>query len=60
MIKKLTNYLQNVQIEMAKVSWPTRDELSESTVIVIILCLILAVYVFGIDTGLSNILKIVF
>ena len=59
MFKKLANYLKDVRTEMAKVSWPTREELKESTVIVIILSLILAVYVFTVDTGLSNILKIV-
>ena len=59
MFKKLATYLQDVKTEMAKVSWPTKDELMESTVIVIILSLVLAVFVFGIDQGLSNILKII-
>ena len=60
MFKKATNYLRDVQTEMSKVSWPTRDELRESTVIVIILSIILAIYVFGVDTALSNVLKMVF
>ncbi len=59
MFKKISNYLKDVQLEMSKVSWPAREELSESTVIVIILCLILATFVFIVDTGLSNILKII-
>ncbi len=59
MFKKITNYLKDVQVEMAKVSWPTREELKDSTVIVIILSLILAIFVFTVDTGLSSILKIV-
>ena len=60
MFKKAANYLRDVQTEMSKVSWPTRDELRESTVIVIILSIILAIYVFGVDTALSNVLKMVF
>jgi preprotein translocase subunit SecE len=59
MFKKIRNYLRDVQTEMSKVSWPTREELSESTVIVIVLSIILAIFVFGVDTGLTNILKIV-
>jgi preprotein translocase subunit SecE len=59
MFKKLATYLRDVKIEMSKVSWPTRDELMESTAIVILLSLVLAVFVFVIDQGLSNILKVI-
>jgi preprotein translocase subunit SecE len=57
MFNKLATYLRDVKVEMAKVSWPSKDELVESTTIVIILSLVLAVFVFGVDQGLSNILK---
>jgi preprotein translocase subunit SecE len=59
MFNKLATYLRDVKTEMAKVSWPTRDELVESTTIVIILALVLAVFIFGVDQGLSNILKVI-
>ncbi len=59
MIQKAVNYFKDVRIEMAKVSWPTREELYESTIIVLVLSLILAIFVFGVDQGLSNILKII-
>ena len=59
MIQKAVNYVKDVRTEMAKVSWPTRGELYESTIIVLVLSLILAVFVFGVDQGLSNILKII-
>ncbi|TKJ40499.1 preprotein translocase subunit SecE [candidate division LCP-89 bacterium B3_LCP] len=60
MVKKFSNYLKDVQVEMTKVSWPTKDELRESTMIVIFLAIILAIYIFGIDTGLTNLMKMVF
>jgi preprotein translocase subunit SecE len=60
MVNKIKNYLKDVQTEMGKVSWPAKPELWESTVIVIVLSLILAVYVFGIDTSLTNLMKIVY
>jgi len=59
MIQKAVNYVKDVRTEMAKVSWPTRAELYESTIIVLVLSLILAIFVFGVDQGLSNILKII-
>jgi preprotein translocase subunit SecE len=59
MYKKLSNYLSDVKIEMSKVSWPTKNELMESTVIIIILSFILAIFVFGVDQGLSNIMKLI-
>jgi preprotein translocase subunit SecE len=60
MIQKALNYLKDVKTEMAKVSWPTRDELYESTLIVLALSCVLAIFVFGVDQGLSNILKVIF
>jgi preprotein translocase subunit SecE len=59
MFKKLSTYLRDVRTEMTKVSWPSREELIESTTIVIVLSLILAVFIFGVDQSLSNILKLI-
>jgi preprotein translocase subunit SecE len=53
MFKKLTNYLLQVRVEMGKVTWPTRGELVESTRIVLVLALVLAVAVFIVDRVLS-------
>jgi len=43
-----------------KVSWPTREELSGSTVIVLIASLIIALIVFGIDSLFEWILKLLY
>jgi preprotein translocase SecE subunit len=53
MFKKLSNYLLQVRIEMGKVTWPPRAELIESTRIVLVLALVLAVAVFIVDRVLS-------
>jgi preprotein translocase subunit SecE len=42
---------------MGKVTWPTRDELAESTKVVIIVCVIISVFTWGVDTLLSAALK---
>jgi preprotein translocase subunit SecE len=53
MFKKLANYIIQVRVEMGKVSWPTRSELLESSRIVLVLALVLAVAVFIVDRVLS-------
>ncbi len=44
-------FLEEVRVELAKCSWPERSELLESTVVVIVSCLLLATFV-GISDGL--------
>jgi preprotein translocase subunit SecE len=41
-----------------KVSWPTRQELSSSTVVVMTASLLMAAVIFVIDSGFENLVKI--
>ena len=59
MFRRISNFLADVKQEMSKVSWPSREELIGSTYVVIIISGLLAVYIFGLDTVLSNILKLI-
>ena len=43
MKEKIINFFNDVTKEMGKVTWPTREELTESTKIVIIVCILVAV-----------------
>lgn len=60
MLNKTIKYLGDVRTEMGKVIWPTRAQLRESAVIIVVLSLILAIFIFGIDFILSGILKFIF
>jgi preprotein translocase subunit SecE len=60
MLQKVTTYFNEVGQELSKVSWPTREELFGSTAVVIVLCLILAVFIFGVDWILSNLMRAIF
>jgi len=53
-VKKLIKFLKEVKIELAKVSWPKREELWESTMIVIVVSLIMAVFIGVVDLLLSR------
>jgi preprotein translocase SecE subunit len=59
MIRKLQQFLTDVQFEMSKVSWPNWDELKSSTYVVLSLSLVLIVFLFFIDFVLSKILNII-
>ena len=58
--KKITGFLKEVKIELNKVSWSTRQELIGSTVVVIAVTFIMAVFIGLIDILLSHILRLVF
>ncbi|MFH1824434.1 MAG: preprotein translocase subunit SecE [Candidatus Firestonebacteria bacterium] len=57
MFKKLKDFLNEVKIEMLKVSWPTKDETIGSTVVVIITVAILSVFTGVADVIISGILQ---
>lgn len=46
---RFADFLVSVEAEMAKVSWPSRDELYRATVVVIVVMLLLAMVLFGFD-----------
>jgi preprotein translocase subunit SecE len=54
---KIINFFTDVAKEMDKVTWPSREELTESTKIVILVTLIIAVFAWVVDFAVSEILK---
>ncbi|MFN3873564.1 MAG: preprotein translocase subunit SecE [Ignavibacterium sp.] len=57
MKEKIITFFQDVVKEMKKVTWPTKDELFESTKIVIVVCLVLAAFTYVIDMLINQVLK---
>ncbi|GAB6281623.1 MAG: preprotein translocase subunit SecE [Ignavibacterium sp.] len=60
MKEKIKNFVNDVVKEMKKVTWPTREELKESTQIVIIVCLVFAALTYVIDMVISQLFKGIF
>jgi len=56
-MNKVGEFLGQVKAELQKVTWPTRKEAYGTTVVVIILVLMVAVYLWVIDTGLSTLIR---
>ncbi|MCY3764606.1 MAG: preprotein translocase subunit SecE [Gemmatimonadetes bacterium] len=53
MFAKVAQFIKDVQLEMGKVTWPTRDELIASTTIVLVVSLALSLFIFAVDFVLS-------
>jgi len=60
MIQKVTKYFSEVNQELHKVSWPSREELYGSVVVVIVLCIMLSVFIFVVDFILNRLLELIF
>ena len=60
MIRKIRKFLQDVKQEMSKVSWPAREELKGTTIIVIVLTLIFSVFILITDKALESLLNIIY
>lgn len=63
MFERIKNYFAETRDELVnKVSWPTWDELQESTTIVVVASILFALLIWGLDTilgfGLTNFYKL--
>jgi preprotein translocase subunit SecE len=58
-IDKGLQFLREVKVELKKVVWPTRKQTIGSTVVVLILTIIIAIFLGIIDMGLSGLVRIV-
>lgn len=59
MFKKLTKFLREVKLELKKVSWPSRREISGSTGVVILNVVFVAVYLGIVDNILQQLMRVV-
>ena len=60
-MSKVGNYIQEAYDELLhKVSWPTWDELQQTTIIVVVALMIVTAVIFGMDFVGENILKFIY
>jgi len=59
MFKNIWQFFKEVKVEFTKVSWPSREELWQSTLIVIIVSGIVAAFIGIVDLGLSQLVTLV-
>lgn len=59
MIKKVVGFVRESREELKKVTWPDREEVTSFTVVVIVSVVIVAVFLWFIDTILGSLINTV-
>ena len=57
--QKAMDFFREVQVELKKVTWPTRKQTTGTTIVVIIFVFILAAFLGLFDLGLSKLVQVV-
>ena len=52
-VASATDYIRDVRVEMSKVSWPSRTELRQSTMVVIVMVILVSIFIGVVDRGLT-------
>ncbi len=56
-IQRIKNYYHEVKLEMQKVSWPTRQEVINTTIVVIVAVFFFGFFLFGTDIALTYLIQ---
>ena len=59
-MNKIINYFKGISLEMKKVSWLTKEQLLNSTFIVLGFAVLISIFLFVLDFSLVEFVKIVF
>ena len=52
-IRAITDYVRDVRVEMSKVTWPSRRELRDSTLVVIVMVVMVSIFIGIVDRALT-------
>jgi len=56
-VRRVREFVQEVLLEFRRVTWPSRQELANSTVVVLALTVVVAFFLGGVDIGLSKLVQ---
>ena len=56
---KIRNYVAETREELKKCTWPSKEELRGSTVVVMVTLVLLAVFTVGVDWILASIVRLI-
>jgi len=58
--KKFTKFVKDVRLELKKVIWPTKQQLINNTLTVLVACLLVGIVIWIADFGVGKITELVF
>lgn len=56
---RASNFLREVRVEFHKTTWPTREELYESTMVVLVTVGIISAFIFVVDRVVSRLITMI-
>ncbi|MGH7308464.1 MAG: preprotein translocase subunit SecE [Candidatus Rokuibacteriota bacterium] len=56
-VARIREFVQEVMVEFRKVTWPSRAELMNSTTVVIVVTVVLALFLGGVDIALARVVE---
>lgn len=58
-IRQAFAFVRDAKDELKKVTWPTRDEVTSFTIVVVIAILAISLFLWTVDTGLMFVIQLV-
>jgi preprotein translocase subunit SecE len=58
-LRRVQQFFREVAGEFRRVTWPSRAEVARSTVVVLAVVIVLAVYLGAVDVGLSKVVEVI-
>ena len=52
-------FVRQVKQEIAKITWPSRSETMQGTFVVVVLCVILAAFLFAVDSIFAALIRLI-
>ena len=57
-IRSARDFVGDVQVELQKVTWPDRAQLKNSTWVIVVFVVVIALLIFGLDFVVRNVLQV--
>jgi preprotein translocase subunit SecE len=58
-LRRLKEFFQEVAAEFRRVNWPSRNDVTSSTVVVLVVVFVLAMYLGAVDVALSRLVGVI-
>jgi preprotein translocase subunit SecE len=58
-LRRLQEFFQEVAAEFRRVNWPSRNDVAASTVVVLVVVFVLAMYLGAVDVALSRLVGVI-
>ena len=58
-LNRVREFFKEVAAEFRRVNWPSRNDVASSTMVVLVVVFVLAMYLGAVDVGLSRLVEVI-